>query len=106
MNILHLKYAVSVAEYGSINKAAEEIHVAQPNLSRVIKGLEADLNIEIFRRSPRGMELTPDGELFIAQLYIGRVYSFFGHAGAGRRRDLLPGDERADGDQKHPGSRV
>ena len=67
MNILHLKYAVSVAEYGSINKAAEEIHVAQPNLSRVIKGLEADLNIEIFRRSPRGMELTPDGELFIAQ---------------------------------------
>ena len=67
MNILHLKYAVSVAEYGSINKAAEEIHVAQPNLSRVIKGLEADLNIEIFRRSPRGMDLTPDGELFIAQ---------------------------------------
>jgi DNA-binding transcriptional LysR family regulator len=67
MNILHLKYAVSIAEYGSINKAAEEIHVAQPNLSRVIKELEADLNIEIFRRSPHGMELTPDGERFIAQ---------------------------------------
>ena len=36
MNILHLKYAVSIADNGSINKAAEEIHVAQPNLSRVI----------------------------------------------------------------------
>ena len=67
MNILHLKYALSIAEYGSINKAAEEIHVAQPNLSRVIKELEADLNLEIFRRSAHGMELTPDGEVFIAQ---------------------------------------
>ncbi len=67
MNILHLKYAVSIAEYGSINKAAEEIRVAQPNLSRVVKELEADLNIAIFRRTARGMELTPDGERFIAQ---------------------------------------
>ena len=67
MNILHLKYAVSIAECGSINKAAEEIRVAQPNLSRIIKELEADLNIGIFRRSARGMELTPDGERFIAQ---------------------------------------
>ena len=45
MNILHLKYAVSIAECGSINKAAEEIHVAQPNLSRMMKDLEADLNL-------------------------------------------------------------
>ena len=67
MNILHLKYAVSIAECGSINKAAEEIHVAQPNLSRMMKDLEADLNLEIFRRSAHGMELTPDGERFIAQ---------------------------------------
>ena len=42
MNILHLKYAVSIAECGSINKAAEEIHVAQPNLSRMMKDLEAE----------------------------------------------------------------
>ena len=67
VNILHLKYAVSVAEHGSINKAAEEIHVAQPNLSRVIRELESDLNIEIFRRSSHGMELTPDGERFVAR---------------------------------------
>ncbi|MBQ8093990.1 MAG: LysR family transcriptional regulator [Clostridia bacterium] len=65
MNLMHLKYAVSIADYGSINKAAEEIHVAQPNLSRIIKELESDLGISIFRRSSRGMELTPDGENFI-----------------------------------------
>ena len=42
MNILHLKYAVSIADNGSINKATEEIRVAQPNLSRVVRELEAD----------------------------------------------------------------
>ena len=63
MNFLHLKYVISIAENGSINKAAEELHVAQPNLSRVVKELEADLGIQFFRRSSKGMLLTPDGEL-------------------------------------------
>ena len=67
MNILHLKYAVSIADNGSINKAAEEIHVAQPNLSRVIKELEADLGITIFQRSAHGMILTPEGEEFVGR---------------------------------------
>ena len=67
MNFLHLKYIISIAENGSINKASEELHVAQPNLSRVVKEMEADLGIQFFRRSSRGMMLTPDGELFINQ---------------------------------------
>lgn len=65
MNLLHLKYAVEVARIGSINKAAEELYVAQPNLSRSIKELEADLGIAIFDRSSKGMHLTSDGEDFI-----------------------------------------
>lgn len=65
MNILHMKYAVEVAKAGSINKAAELLLVAQPNLSRMVKELEADLGITIFERSPRGMSLTPQGEEFI-----------------------------------------
>ena len=67
MNTLHLKYVISIAENGSINKAAEELHVAQPNLSRVVKEMEADLGIQFFRRSSKGMMLTPDGELFVNQ---------------------------------------
>ena len=43
MNILHMKYAVEVARIGSINKASEELLIAQPNLSRSIKELEACL---------------------------------------------------------------
>ncbi len=75
MNILHMKYAVEVARLGSLNKAAEALLVAQPNISRSIKELEADLGITIFHRSARGMELTPEGEEFItyAQNILRRI---------------------------------
>lgn len=65
MNILHMKYAVEVAKTRSINQASENLLIAQPNLSRSIKALEADLGITIFDRSAKGMFLTPDGERFI-----------------------------------------
>ena len=66
MNMLHIKYAVEVAKYGSLNKAAEVLLIAQPNISRSIKELEADLGISIFNRSAKGMVLTPEGEEFIS----------------------------------------
>ena len=65
MNLLHMKYALEVAKAGSVNKAAEELLIAQPNLSRAIKELEQSLGIAIFDRSVRGMRLTPDGEVFV-----------------------------------------
>ena len=65
MNILHMKYAVEVAKHGSLNKASEVLLIAQPNLSRSIKELEADLGIVIFDRTSRGMTLTPEGQEFI-----------------------------------------
>ncbi len=66
MNILHIKYAVEVAKVGSLNKAAEKLLTAAPNVSRAIKDLEADIGITIFERTAKGMELTPDGEEFIS----------------------------------------
>lgn len=65
MNLLHMKYAVEVAETGSINKAAEKLYVGQPNLSRALKELETSLGVTIFMRSAKGMFLTPEGEVFI-----------------------------------------
>ena len=65
MNILHMKYAVEVARLGSLNKAAETLMIATPNISRSIKELEADLGITIFQRSAKGVVLTPDGEEFL-----------------------------------------
>lgn len=66
MNLLHMKYAVAVADAGSINRASARLLIAQPNLSRAIKELEAELGTPIFERSTRGMRLTPAGESYIA----------------------------------------
>ncbi len=65
MNVLHMKYALAVAKSGSINKAAEQLLMNQPNLSRAIRELEASVGTEIFSRSAKGMEVTPDGEKFL-----------------------------------------
>lgn len=66
MNIVYLKYAVAVAKAGSLNKAAEELYIAQPNLSRAIKELEKELGIIVFDRNSKGITLTPDGERLIS----------------------------------------
>lgn len=65
MNLLHMKYAVVVAETNSINKAAELLYVGQPTLSRAVKELEQSLGVTLFERSAKGMFLTPDGETFV-----------------------------------------
>ena len=65
MNILHLKYAVEIAKTGSLNKAAENLYMGQPNLSRAIRELETCLGITIFERTSRGMIVTADGEEFL-----------------------------------------
>lgn len=65
MNILHLKYAVEVEKTHSINKAANNLYMGQPNLSRAIKELEDSLGITIFNRTSKGMIVTPNGEEFL-----------------------------------------
>lgn len=65
MNVLHMKYALEIANAGSMNKASEKLYIAQPNLSRAIKELEKDLGITIFERSSKGIIVTPEGEEFI-----------------------------------------
>lgn len=65
MNLLHLKYAVEVSETNSMTRAAENLYTAQPNLSRAIAELEKALGIKIFKRSPKGITPTPQGEEFL-----------------------------------------
>lgn len=60
-----MKYALEVAKSGSINKAAEVLMVAAPNVSRSIKELETDFGITIFERTQNGTKLTSEGEEFI-----------------------------------------
>lgn len=62
MQLQQLIYFVTVAEQGSINKAAEHLFTTQPNLSKAIGNLEAELKVSIFNRTNKGVILTDDGK--------------------------------------------
>jgi LysR family transcriptional regulator, nitrogen assimilation regulatory protein len=57
-----LSYFVRIAESGSLSKAADRIHIAQPALSRQMRLLEQDVGVPLFKRHRRGMHLTLEGE--------------------------------------------
>ncbi|MDD3203326.1 MAG: LysR family transcriptional regulator [Pygmaiobacter massiliensis] len=65
MNIKHLEFFVAVAQYGSINKAAQSLYISQPHLSHIIKEIETDVGFDLFQRTKQGVVLTPEGEQFL-----------------------------------------
>lgn len=67
MTLNQLNYIITIANVGSMNKAAEVLFVAQPSLSSSVKGLEKELGITIFNRNGKGVTLTPDGAEFLIQ---------------------------------------
>lgn len=67
MNLTELKYIVAIAQYGSVNAAAREVYVAQPNISKAIRNLEEEFGIRLFERSSAGMVPTEEGHRFILQ---------------------------------------
>ena len=73
MNIQYLKYAIEVEKNKSISKAAKNLYMGQPNLSRAIKELEDSLGIVIFERNSKGITVTPNGEEFLQ--YAKRILS-------------------------------
>jgi len=61
MDVVQLKTLIHVAELGSLSKASDRLHVAQPALSRQIRQLEKELGVYLFERHGRGMEITAAG---------------------------------------------
>jgi len=59
-----LRYFVAVAEEGQMTAAAQKLHLAQPALSQGIAQLERQLGVELLRRNPHGVTLTPAGGSF------------------------------------------
>src|SRR5688572_29937093 len=62
MDLRHVRTFVTVAEIGTVSKAAERLHVAQPALSRQIANLEDELGLKLFDRVGRRLMLTSEGE--------------------------------------------
>ena len=65
MTLQQLKYAIEIANCGSINIAAKKLFIAQPSLSNAIRELETELNISIFQRTNRGISISVDGAEFL-----------------------------------------
>lgn len=65
MNTVLLQYAVEVEKTGSITRAAANLYMDQPNLSKAIKSLEEGLGAPIFKRTPKGVVPTARGRIFL-----------------------------------------
>src|SRR5260370_15913952 len=87
MELRHLRYFLAVAEALSFTKAATQLRIAQPALSRRVQDLEEEIGVDLLKRSPRGVTLTAEGKLFLDEV-----------------RELLAG-RRIRGKSPRPGSR-
>lgn len=67
MELRHLRYFVAVAEALSFTKASARLRVAQPALSRQMQDLEDEIGVDLLKRSPRGLTLTAEGQLFLEE---------------------------------------
>lgn len=64
MDIKELTNFIAIAENGSISKAARELHISQPPLTKQLQRLETELNVTLFERTSKGVALTKKGRMF------------------------------------------
>ena len=65
MTLQQIKYVIAVADTGTLTKAAKQLFISQPSLTNSIHALEKEMNIEIFRRTNKGIVISKEGEEFL-----------------------------------------
>lgn len=68
MDLRHLRHFITLAEAGSLHRAARRLQIQQPALSQSIRALEADVGTRLINRSPTGSRLTQAGEAFLIEV--------------------------------------
>lgn len=93
LKIEYFYYVMEIAKSKTINKAAENLYISQPYLSLELKELEAQLKVSLFKRSNRGVTLTPEGELFLE--YAKEMLELINKANAIHKIDFHANDSLA-----------
>jgi DNA-binding transcriptional LysR family regulator len=89
LDLRKVRYFVAVAEHLNFGRAAQELHIGQPVLSRQIRALEQELKVRLFERDKRATRLTPAGE---ALLDDARALLAGADAARRRVRDIAAGE--------------
>jgi DNA-binding transcriptional LysR family regulator len=82
MHIHHLRHFLTIADCGSLTRAAEQLGIAQPALSQSIKKMETELGVRLFSRNQRGSTLTTAGQAILEdiRLSVSRIDAAEAHA--------------------------
>lgn len=67
MELRHLRYFAAVVEAKGYREASRRLHIAQPAISQTVAALEEELGLKLFSRAGRGVQLTPEGEVFFRE---------------------------------------
>lgn len=90
LTLQQLRYAIEIANSGSMNEAAKRLFVSQPSLSNAIKELENELGITIFERNNRGISLSAEGVEFLGYArQIIEQTEFMEHRYTGKKRSPI-----------------
>src|SRR5258708_27584742 len=70
MRLRQIRDFLAVVESGSIRAAARKLGVSQPGITKSVRSLEAELHVQLMRRTPHGVVPTPSGRAFLARAQV------------------------------------
>ncbi len=94
IDLEYYKIFYHVAKAGSFTKAGEELCISQPAVSQAIKLLETNMGSRLFIRVPKGVKLTPEGEVLFSYVQRGYEYILLGEEQFHKMLDLETGEIR------------